>query len=279
MRLALFNDFQLGLVKEDKIFDIGEMLFTGPKPSCPMVELISGFERYKAVIETGYASCKVYDLADVRLRQPVSRPGKIVAAPVNYLSHKKEMNVQHTARGLGFFLKAPSSLIGPNDAIILPAAKRGRRFDHELELAFVIGKKAKNVRAQDAHSHIFGFMGLNDVTLRPDADHEEERCLRKSFDTFTPTGPWITTAEEIPDYNNVNMVLKVNGEVRQKANTKDMICGIAELIELFSHVMTLEPGDIIATGTPDGVAPLRAGDRVSIEIEHIGAFSNPVIAE
>jgi len=279
VKLALFNDFQLGLVHANRMYDVGSLLFAGQKPLCPMVELIRGYDRYKEILEARYAECESYDLADVRLRQPVSHPGKIVAAPVNYLSHKKEMNVQHTARGLGFFLKANSSLIGPGDAIRLPAGKRGRRIDHELELAFIIGKRAKNVKAEDAHRHIFGFTGLNDVTLRPDEHHEEERCLRKSFDTFTPMGPWITTIEDIPDIDAINMALTVNDEPRQRTNTKDMVCGIAELVELYSQVLTLEPGDIIATGTPDGVAPIRSGDRVTIEIEHIGAFSNPVIAE
>jgi 2-keto-4-pentenoate hydratase/2-oxohepta-3-ene-1,7-dioic acid hydratase in catechol pathway len=279
VRIALFDDFQLGFVNDNKMYDVGALLFSEQKPLCPMIELIRNYGIYKEIIESRYTACKAYDLADVRLRQPVSHPGKIVAAPVNYMSHKKEMNVQHTARGLGFFLKANSSIIGPNDRIILPASKRGRRIDHELELAFIIGKKAKIVKAEDAHQYIFGFTGLNDVTLRPDEHNEEERCLRKSFDTFTPMGPWITTLEDIPDFNNMTMSLLVNGEIRQQVNTKEMVCGIAELVEIYSHVLTLEPGDIIATGTPEGVAPLKSGDTVTIDIEHIGAFSNPVTAE
>ncbi|WP_339159449.1 fumarylacetoacetate hydrolase family protein [Paenibacillus sp. FSL W8-0186] len=279
MKIALFNDFQLGLVRGDKVYDVGGLLFNEKKTLCPMVELVRSYDTYKEIIESRYTECEAFNIAEVRLRQPVSRPGKIVAAPVNYLSHKKEMNVQHTARGLGFFLKANTSIIGPNDPIILPASKHGRRIDHELELAFIIGKKAKNVKAEDARHYIFGFTGLNDVTLRPDEHNEEERCLRKSFDTFTPMGPWITTLEDIPDYTNINMDLKVNGEIRQQVNTKDMVCGIAELVEIYSHVLTLEPGDIIATGTPEGVAPIKPGDTVTITIEHIGAFSNPVTAE
>lgn len=279
MNIALFNDFQLGFVKDDRIYEVGGLLFAGQQPICPMIEFIRGYDRFKAVVEARYSECNSYALDEVRLRQPVSHPGKIIAAPVNYLSHKKEMNVQHTARGLGFFLKAGTSIIGPGDAIVLPANKRGRRIDHELELAFVIGKRAKNVAAEDAHQYIFGFTGLNDVTLRPDEHNEEERCLRKSFDTFTPMGPWITTVEDIPDFNNIHMKLTVNGEVRQKAIAKDMVCGIAELVEIYSRVMTLEPGDIIATGTPDGVAPLHAGDVVKIDIERVGAFANSVTAE
>jgi 2-keto-4-pentenoate hydratase/2-oxohepta-3-ene-1,7-dioic acid hydratase in catechol pathway len=280
VKIALFNEFQLGVVKDDRIHDIGALLFGTEHPHpCPMVEFVRHYNKYREQVEQGLSGTVSYALSEVRLRQPVSRPGKIVAAPVNYLSHKKEMNVHNTARGLGFFLKANTSLIGPGDPIMLPKIKEGRRIDHELELAFVIGKTAKNVKAEDAYSYIFGYTGLNDVTLRPDADNEEERCLRKSFDTFTPMGPWIVTQDEIAEPQNLNMTLTVNGETRQKVNTADMVCGIAELIELFSHVMTLEPGDIIATGTPDGVAPIKQGDVVKIEIEQIGSFLSLVETE
>ena len=274
MKLALFNDFQLGVIQEGRIYEIGEKLFGQYLPKwgvCPMVRLIAEFEQKQAEIEGILQAAPSYPLSEVRLRHPVARPGKIVAAPVNYLSHKKEMNVEHTARGLGFFLKAQSSLIGPNDTILLPNAER--RFDHELEFAFVIGKTAKHVKRADALDYVFGYTGLIDVTLRPDDTHHEERCLRKSFDTFTPVGPWIVTRDEVADPDNVNMVLKVNGEIRQQVNTRDMICNVAELIEIYSHIMTLEPGDIVATGTPDGVGPIKDGDVVSMEIEGVGSFS------
>lgn len=280
MKVALFNDWQLGVYQDGNMYDIGSLLFdNGPILGCPMVEFIRNYERYQPIVAQRLHEAPIYPLAEVRLRHPVSRPGKIVAAPVNYLLHKEEMNAQHTAKGLGFFLKAGTSLIGNEDNIVLPLAKAGRRIDHELELAFVIRKTAKNVKAEDAYSYIFGYTGLNDVSLRPDGVHEEERCLRKSFDTFTPVGPWIVTGDEIGDPQNLNMTLMVNDQVRQQVNTKYMICGIAELVEIFSHVMTLEPGDIIATGTPEGVNPIRPGDRVKIAIENIGELSNPVVME
>ncbi|PUF86867.1 MULTISPECIES: fumarylacetoacetate hydrolase family protein [unclassified Geobacillus] len=274
MKLALFNDFQLGVIVDDIIYEIGSHLFSRFHQGigfCPMVQLIAEFDTYRSKIEKKLHEYPAYALTDVRLRQPVKKPGKIVAAPVNYVSHQKEMKVEHTARGLGFFLKAPSSIIGPNDTIVLPDPNR--RFDHELELAFVIGKTAKNVKAENAYDYIFGYTGLMDVTLRPDEMHHEERCLRKSFDTFTPMGPWIVTKEEVADPNNINMVLTVNGEVRQRVNTKEMICSVAELLEIYSHIMTLEPGDVITTGTPDGVGPIHDGDVVSMEIEGIGSYS------
>jgi 2-keto-4-pentenoate hydratase/2-oxohepta-3-ene-1,7-dioic acid hydratase in catechol pathway len=277
MKVALFNEWQLGIVRDDRIYDIGSSLFReNPPRECPMIEFIRHYETYQPIAERLLAEAPSYPLSEVRLRQPVSRPNKIVAAPVNYLSHKQEMNVSHTARVLGFFLKANSSMIGHGDRIELPGVKAGRRIDHELELAFVIGRRAKNVKAEDAYRYIFGYTGLNDVSLRPDGVHEEERCLRKSFDTFTPVGPWIVTGDEIGDPQNLNMTLTVNGQVRQQVNTKYMICSIAELVEIYSHVMTLEPGDIIATGTPDGVGPIRPGDTVAITIERIGALVNPV---
>lgn len=280
MKVALFDDFQLGMVQEDTIYELGPLLFgKNPPGCCPMVELIRNYEQYQKIMERGIDSMPSRPLSEVRLRQPVSRPGKIVAAPVNYVSHMKEMNVHHTARGLGFFLKANSSLAGHGEPIVLPAAKAGRRFDHELELAFIIGKTAKKVKAKDAYSYIFGYTGLNDVTLRPDGENEEERCLRKSFDTFTPMGPWIVTSDEIDDPQSLQMELTVNGELRQKTSAREMICGIAELIEIYSHVMTLEPGDIITTGTPDGVSPVYPGDMVKISIDGIGSFSNPVELE
>ncbi|ADU93870.1 fumarylacetoacetate hydrolase family protein [Geobacillus sp. Y412MC52] len=274
MKLALFNDFQLGVIVDNTIYEVGSRLFGRLHQGvgfCPMTQLIAEFDTYRSEIENYLYECPAYALADVRLRQPLKKPGKIVAAPVNYVSHQKEMKVEHTAKGLGFFLKAPSSIIGPGDTIVLPDPNR--RFDHELEFAFVIGKTAKNVKAENAYDYIFGYTGLIDVTLRPDETHHEERCLRKSFDTFTPMGPWIVTKEEIADPNNVNMVLTVNGEVRQQANTKEMICSVAELIEIYSHIMTLEPGDVITTGTPDGVGPIRDGDVIRMEIEGIGGYS------
>ncbi|MEB3100052.1 fumarylacetoacetate hydrolase family protein [Ferviditalea candida] len=271
MKFALFNDFQLGLIENDTVYDIGHAIGAfARKSDCPMVDFIRQFasktDEWAALKENALR----FSLSEVRLRQPLARPGKIVAAPVNYVSHQQEMKEELTARNLGFFLKAQTSIIGPGDTVMLPYADR--RIDHELELAFVIGKTAKNVSREEALDYVFGYTGLIDVTLRPDEVHIEERCLRKSFDTFTPIGPWIVTKDEIPNPDDINMVLKVNCEVRQKVNTRDLICNVAELISIYSKIMTLEPGDLIATGTPEGVGPIKKGDAIELEIEGIGQF-------
>lgn len=149
-----------------------------------------------------------------------------------------------------------------------------RRFDHESELAVIIGKAAKDVRREDAMDYVFGYSCLIDGTMRIEkGTGEEERTMRKSFDTFTPLGPYLVTADEIVDPENLDNNLWVNGELRQSANTRDLIVGIAELIEMVSSVLTLRPGDVIATGTPEGVGPIADGDVVRIEIEKVGSMT------
>jgi 2-keto-4-pentenoate hydratase/2-oxohepta-3-ene-1,7-dioic acid hydratase in catechol pathway len=176
-------------------------------------------------------------------------------------------NAPRTIEDLALFLKSPESLSGPSDPILLPF--KDRRTDHEAELGYVVGKKAKNVKAENAKDYIFGYFALLDISIRGN----EERTWRKSFDTFTPIGPWIVTADEIDNPNNLDMKLWVNDELRQDGNTKHLIYDCYKCLEVGSNNMTLNPGDIIATGTPEGVGPLEADDRVRIEIEQIGDFT------
>ncbi|MEO8296921.1 MAG: fumarylacetoacetate hydrolase family protein, partial [Burkholderiales bacterium] len=153
-------------------------------------------------------------------------------------------------------------------------------FDHESELAVIIGRTARNVPRAEAMQYVFGYACLIDATMRIEKDtFEEERSMRKSFETFTPLGPWLVTADEVADPQNLRNQLWVNGELRQDANTRDMIVGIAELIELISSVLTLRPGDVIATGTPEGVGPFAPGDTVKIAIESVGEMTLPVRAQ
>ena len=146
---------------------------------------------------------------------------------------------------------------------------RDRRVDHEAEIAFVIGKEAKDVKAEDAADYIFGYLALMDITVRG----KEDRPWRKSFDTFTPIGPWIVTGDEVENPNQLQMNLWVNDEIRQSANTSDLIYDCYKFLEAASSVMTLMPGDIVTTGTPEGVAPITKGDTVRLNIERIGEFS------
>ena len=209
--------------------------------------------------------------SQVRWSAPLRRPGKIIAAAANYWKHTREMNPgQQNLGGIrekGFFLKAPTSIIGPGDAIRLPFADR--RTDHEAELAVVIGTGGKHIAEARALDHVFGYTCLLDITMRG----KEDRGLRKSFDTFTPMGPWIATADEIRDPNALGIRCVVNGETRQDDTTASMIMNVPALIAWMSQVMTLESGDVVATGTPAGVAPLAAGDRIEVTIERIGTLA------
>lgn len=268
MKIALFNENRVGVVDGSNVIDITELTaWNNEEPQASLVELMGEFEALKPKIEAGLGSCPVYPVSDVALRAPVPNPSKIVAAPINYILHKQEMNTALTVDGLGFFLKSPSSIIGPDQTVLLPF--KDRRVDHEAEIAFVVGKEAKDVKAEDASKYIFGYLALMDITVRG----KEDRPWRKSFDTFTPIGPWIVTGDEVENPNQLQMNLWVNDEIRQSANTRDLIYDCYKFFEAASSVMTLLPGDIVTTGTPEGVAPITKGDIVRIHIERIGEFS------
>lgn len=274
MKIAIFDSNRLGIVAEDRIIDITEWADWNPdQPQESLVRLMTDFAHIRQKIETADLSrAPSYALSEVSLRAPVPQPGKIVAAPVNYYNHQDEMNrmfnnAEYTIEKLGFFLKAPSSIIGPGETVLLPF--KDRRTDHEAELAFVVGKKAKDVPASRAHEYIFGYFALMDMTVRG----VEDRPWRKSFDTFTPIGPWIVTSDEVGNPNELKLQLWVNDELRQSANTRDLIYDCYKFFETVSSVMTLYPGDILTTGTPEGVGPIVKGDRVTIRIERIGEFS------
>ncbi|GLW57721.1 fumarylacetoacetate hydrolase family protein [Kitasatospora phosalacinea] len=262
MRLALFDQDRIGLVDGDQLVDVTELL-AGPGPYGPAGPLHRHIELGGA-LPADLSGLPRTPLADARLEAPLPRPGKIVGAPVNYLDHKAEMAYPTSIAELGVFLKANSSVIGPGRDVLLPY--RDLRTDQEGELAVVIGRTAHHVPAADALSHVFGYTCLLDITVRS----TEDRSTRKSYDTFTPLGPWITTADEVPDPDALDLRCAVAGEQRQHTSTADLIFGVAELIAYTSSVMTLHPGDVIATGTPAGVGPIRHGDRITVDIERIG---------
>jgi 2-keto-4-pentenoate hydratase/2-oxohepta-3-ene-1,7-dioic acid hydratase in catechol pathway len=203
-------------------------------------------------------------LSSVRLRVPAAGPSKIIAAPVNYRDHQAEMSSDAQVGALGFFLKAPSSLLDPGGTIQLPY--HDRRFDQEGELALVIGRTARHVSEGDALSYVFGYTGLLDITMRGG----EDRSTRKSFDTFTPMGPVLVTADELGDPGDVELRCWVSGDLRQKASTRDLIWDVPRLIAYASSVATLHPGDVITTGTPAGVGPIVAGDTIRLELSGLG---------
>jgi len=207
------------------------------------------------------------------------RPSKIVCLGRNYAEHAKELGHEVPEEPV-IFLKPPSALVGPNQAIILP--RKSKHVDHEVELAVIIGKRAKGIRAEKAMDYVLGYTILLDITAR-DLQWEAKRkglpwTVAKGFDTFAPVGPRIVDRRELR-IDDLEIGLKVNGEVRQLARTSEMIFKVPEIIEYVSGIMTLEPGDIIATGTPAGVGPLRHGDKVEAWIEGIGKLEEDVLAE
>ncbi len=242
--------------------------------------LITNLEQLTPEIIRLREGASPFPLSDVMLLSPVANPGKIVAAPVNYQAHLDEAiadpatftranvrKIQET----GLFLKATSSLIGAGQQIVIGLPER--RTDHEIELVAVIGKRAKNVSARDALSYVAGYSIGLDITVRG----PEERSLRKSVDSYTVLGPWLVTADELSDPHALEMVLDINGEERQHANTRDLIMDVAELIEFASQYYTLEPGDLLFTGTPEGVAPIVPGDRIHARIDNIGEMTVEVV--
>lgn len=273
MKIAIFNEDLLGVVKEDKVVDVSKVAsWDASNPESSFLYLIENFEQLKDRMEKEVETGKSYSIKDVFFKSPVPSTRKIWAAPVNYKSHQDEMNklfnnAPRTIEEIALFLKSPESLSGPMDPILLPY--KDRRTDHEAELGYVVGKRAKNVKSEDAENYIFGYFALLDISVRGN----EERTWRKSFDTFTPIGPWIVTADEIENPNDLQMTLWVNDEVRQDGSTKHLIYDCFKCFEVACDNMTLLPGDIIATGTPDGVGPIEAGDKVRIKIEDIGEFT------
>ena len=202
-------------------------------------------------------------VSNPRLSAVVPDPSKVVAAPVNYVDHQLEMTQDSHIDALGVFLKAPSSVTGHGSVVQIPYTDR--RFDQEGELAVVIGRRASHVSADDALDFVAGYTCLLDMTLRGG----EDRSVRKSFDTFTPVGPYLVTPDEVGPVAELELHTWVDGVLRQRADLKDLIWDVPRLISYISSVMVLEPGDIIATGTPEGVGQIFDGQRVAVEITNI----------
>jgi len=222
---------------------------------------------------------RVLSARNARLLAPVARPPRIVALGLNYAAHAAETGKAPPREPI-FFVKASTAVIGPDDPVVIP--KGIGRVDHEIELAVIVGRGGRHIPRRKAAAHIAGYTILNDVTARDmqsrDMAASRPWFLSKSIDTFAPMGPCVTLPDEIAEPSELHLVLRVNGKVRQRSNTRDLIFGITELIHRLSRWITLEPGDVIATGTPSGISPIRAGDVMEAEIERIGLLRNPVIA-
>jgi 2-keto-4-pentenoate hydratase/2-oxohepta-3-ene-1,7-dioic acid hydratase in catechol pathway len=286
MRLCRFDNGRLGVVEGGQIRDVTAALEVLPAYRYPLPAddvLIANLPQVVARARMIAKDAPVVPLESVTLLSPVANPGKLIAAPVNYQKHLDEVRgdvaihnnnpaLTVTIHSAGVFLKATSSLVGPGEGIAV--RKPDRRTDHEVELAFVIGKRARNVLSADALQYVAGYAIGLDITIRG----TEDRSLRKSPDTYSVLGPWLVTADEIPDPGTLDLEISVNGEQRQKSNTRNLILGVAELIELASSFYTLEAGDVVFTGTPEGVSPIEPGDRIVATIDRIGTMEVSVRA-
>jgi len=279
MKICRFNDNRLGLVGDDGVRDVTAALSKLPSATYPFPKhdaLVAQLDSLKPEIERLAKAAKPVPLASVKLLSPVANPGKIIAAPVNYTKHLQEAladkgihhgNLVQEIHKVGMFLKATSAVVGPSEGVKL--IHTDRRNDHEVELALVIGKTAKNVKAAQAMDYIAGYCIGLDMTVRG----PEERSLRKSADSYCVLGPWLVTRDEVPDAGQLGVKITVNGQVKQDAHTSDLILSVAQLIEWGSAFYTLHPGDVILTGTPQGVGPVKPGDTMVATVERIGSMT------
>ena len=234
------------------------------------------------LVETAAAKGWVVQRSDAQCFAPVPRPGKLICIGLNYLDHAAELHMPAPARPV-VFSKFSSAVIGAGDPVVLPAGST--QVDYEAELAVIIGRRAKSVSAAQAMRYVLGYTAFNDVTARDFQASDGQWQRSKSCDTFAPMGPSIVTSDVITDPSNLAIKLSVNGETRQESNTRQLIFGVPELIEFLSATITLEPGDVIATGTPPGVGAgrkppvfLEAGDQMTVEIEGLAPLTNPIVA-
>jgi 2-keto-4-pentenoate hydratase/2-oxohepta-3-ene-1,7-dioic acid hydratase in catechol pathway len=261
-RFELNNEHHYGLIESVAGRDmITRLLLMPPGSDEPMDELPT-----RKIEHVG--------LSEAKLLVP-TLPSKIVCVGRNYREHAREFGHEPPTE-LAIFLKPPSSLIGPGKQIRRP--KDSQRVDHEAELGVIIGKRCRHVKEdEDVKPYIRGYTCLNDVTARDLQQKDLQWTRGKGFDTFCPVGPVVS--DEIDPWAGVNVECRVNGEVRQQGNTRDLIFPLDAIIRYISRVMTLIPGDLIATGTPSGVSPLKAGDVVEVSVEGVGTLSNPVVDE
>ena len=284
MKLATFETggpAQLGAVVDDHIVPLNA---AAPGLPADMIGLIASWAQTQGEVRAiAAAGAGRAPLSEVHLLAPIRRPGKIWAIGLNYADHIAESGME-TPKVQAWFCKAPTSTSGPYDPIQIP--KVSQTVDYEAELVAVIGQGGRHISKDAAPAAVFGYCCGNDATERAWQHRSSQWSLGKSFDSHAPFGPWITTADEVPDPHGLSIRCLVNGEVRQDSNTSNLVYNLWEQIEHLSQAMTLEPGDLIFTGTPGGVGAamsprlfLKAGDQVRVEIEGLGALDNPCANE
>jgi 2,4-didehydro-3-deoxy-L-rhamnonate hydrolase len=278
MKLCRFDHNRLGVVEGEQIADVSSALDEIPSARYPLPSadlLVLHLDAVRAAITELLPQAPRLPLESVRLLSPVANPPRIIAAPVNYLLHQAEANADggvnfatdvKTIKEYGLFLKSSTSVVGPSEGVMIDFPQR--RNDHEIELVVVFGREGRHIPQARALEYIAGYAIGLDMTVRG----AEDRSLRKSPDTFSVLGPWLTTRDEISDPNNLRMSLLVNGVVRQQATTRDLIFSVQRLIEFASTFYRLHPGDLIYTGTPEGVGPVVAGDVMTCTIHGLGTM-------
>ena len=285
MKICRFDDDRIGLVQEDKsVLDVTGALDVLPLIKWPVPlgdAFILNLETLTSEMQRLAPDAPSVSLSDITLKSPVANPSKIIGAPINYQKHIDESvtddgivssrPISHIS-DWGMFLKANSALVGSGEGVALRFTEA--RNDHEMELAVVIGKTGTNISIENARSYIAGYAIGLDMTTRG----KELQSFRKSADTYAVLGPWLVTADEIPDPNNLDLKISVNGEIRQNSNTQELVYNVEKLIEYTSKRYTLYPGDIIMTGTPDGVGPVEPGDVMTCELEGVGIMDVKVQA-
>ncbi len=279
-RLVKSNNETYGFVKDGQVSTKDEITYeTGvPIPQSIKDFLFDGW--YDEVMNKISKLPYKQSLSEFKLLAPIPNPSKIICMAFNYSDHAEDQNLQPPKDPVIVF-KPRTALCGSNSEIICPNFVT--QLDYEVELAFVIGKTCKNIDEDEAKKAIFGYMIFNDVSARDIQFSDKQFGRAKSFDTFAPCGPWITTKDEVPDAHKLQLITKINGEPRQDSSSSKMFLKIPEIVSKLSKVMTLEKGDIISTGTPSGVVLknpnleyLKDGDEIEMEIENLGALKNTV---
>ncbi len=266
---------------EERVIDFSQADHSLPKD---MITFLEGGKASLSIAQKAIANdAKSLPLSAVKLLAPIPRPGKIICVGLNYSDHAAETGQPIPTIPI-IFSKYANTVIATGDSIVLPHVTD--QVDYEAELGFVIGKTARYITAAQALDYVAGYLPVNDVSARDYQTRTSQWTMGKTFDTFAPMGPALVTSDEIPDAGNLKISLTINGEVLQNSNTNKLIFGIPQLVEALSEVMTLEPGDVVSTGTPPGVGMarnpkrfMRPGDVVAVTIEGLGTLSNPVVAE